>query len=382
MIKKLLADTLVNIGGWTTNKKYIVIESDDWGAIRTPDKKAYDSMLESGIPVDKSLFCRMDTLVDANELETVFSLLDKYKDSLGNSAVITADAVVANPDFEKIKADNYNSYHYETVDKTLDRYFPGNSPFKLWKEGIDKKLFIPQFHGREHVNVPHWLKVLKDGDEFFLKAFDNKCWGISTDIYPKYKKSIQATFDCTEKDDLNYLEDALKDGLNVFENLFGYRSETFIPNNYIFPEELLPTLQESGVTAMQGMKYQKLPHIPGQSRRMVRRYNGQNVGEKPGLLQMVRNTHFEPSLFPYQQREKALKSCLGQIKISFLLKKPAIISCHRINFSGRLEPENRDVNLKLMDKLLSEIVRRWPDVIFTDSASLAKIIKADLQKKK
>ncbi|RZJ76713.1 MAG: hypothetical protein EOO45_01295 [Flavobacterium sp.] len=375
MLKQLLTDALVNIGGWTTNKKIVVIESDDWGAIRTPDKRAFDNMLKAGIPVDKSLFCRLDTLVDHNELESVFSILDKYKDSRGNSAIITANAVVANPDFEKIKADNYERYHYETVDKTLERYFPGNSPFSLWKEGIDNKLFFPQFHGREHVNVPFWLDVLRQGDEVYTKAFENGCWGISNDIYKKYNKSIQATFDCTEKEDLLFLEGSIADGLDVFENLFGYRSETFIPNNYIFPEELFPALLSSGVTTMQGMKYQKLPYLQSVARRKVRRLNGQRMGEGPGLLQIVRNAHFEPSVFPYQQRDKALTTCLNQLKMSFLLKKPAVISCHRFNFSGRLEPENRDINLRLLDRFLMEVTKRWPDVIFMDSASLSKMIK-------
>ncbi|MGQ2982067.1 polysaccharide (de)acetylase [Flavobacterium sp.] len=375
MVKQLLADALVNIGGWTTNKKIVVIESDDWGAIRTPDRQAFDNMLKSGIPVDKSLFCRFDTLVDANELESVYAILSKYKDSHGNHPVITANAVVANPDFDKIKADGFETYYYETVDRTLERYFPGKSPFPLWKEGIDNKLFIPQFHGREHVNVPFWLDVLKKGDEVYKTAFENGCWGISNDIYKKYSKSIQATFDCTEAKDIEFLKGAVADGLDGFEKLFGYRSETFIPNNYIFPEELFDTLQSSGVKAMQGMKYLKLPHLSGQPRRKIRRYNGQKVGNAPGMTQLVRNSHFEPSVFPFAQRQKALATCIGQLKMSFLLKKPGIISCHRFNFSGRLEAENRDINLRLLDTLIKEVLKRWPDVIFTDSASLAKMIK-------
>ena len=33
-----LKNNLVNYNGWQTNRKIIVFESDDWGAIRTPSK--------------------------------------------------------------------------------------------------------------------------------------------------------------------------------------------------------------------------------------------------------------------------------------------------------------------------------------------------------
>jgi hypothetical protein len=375
-IKKIISNTLVNIYGRSTQKRIVVFESDDWGSIRMPSIKAYNTLLSEGIPVNKSSYCQYDNLCSTEDIESLLSLLQKHKDSIGNHPVITANAVVANPDFKKIKEADFSSYHYETIDKSFERFFPKSNPMKLWNEGYQQHIFVPQFHGREHVNVPFWLDVLQKKDIVFSKAFEKSCWGISNDIYHKYPKSIQASFDYNYETELDFMKESIQDGLTIFEKLFGYRAESFTPNNYIWPSVLNSTLQENGVNFMQGMKYQLLPKpFRTVKRNKIRRYNGQRIGDGKGILQTVRNVQFEPSLLLESQKDMAVKDCLDQIQSAFFWNKPAIISVHRINFCGTLNVENRNGNLKRFDLLLHEITRRWPDVIFMDSVTLSKTIK-------
>jgi hypothetical protein len=372
-IRKSIANHLVNSKGATTKQKIVVFESDDWGSIRMPNLSAYASLLNDGIAVDKSPYCKYDNLCSAEDVEMLFAVLKKHKDANGNHPCITANVVVTNPDFEKIKASGYNDYFYETIDETFKRFFPANNPMEIWKEGMSQNLFVPQFHGREHVNVPFWLAVLKDDDAVFTKAFEQGCWGISSDVYNKYPKSIQASFDYNDRSELEFMKESIADGLRIFEDLFGYRSQSFIPNNYIWANELDKTLLHNGVKFMQGMKYQLLPKPKGENKRkMIRRFSGQRINN---LLQLVRNGQFEPSLLSESAKPLAVSDCLSQIKNAFLWNKPAIISIHRINFCGSLHAENRDANLKLFDQLLLEITKRWPDAVFMDTVSLAKNIK-------
>lgn len=60
--------------------------------------------------------------------------------------------------------------------------------------------------------------------------------------------------------------------------------------------------------------------------------------------------------------------------MAFRWNKAAIISTHRINFIGLIDNRNREKNLKLFKILLSEIVKRWPDVEFITSEQLGDII--------
>ena len=374
-IKNRVRAHLINYKGWSTKRKIVVFESDDWGSIRMPNKQAFDNLLNKGVPVNKSPYCLYDNLCSVEDIELLFNVLRKHKDSLGKNPVITANVVVANPDFKKIKETDFGNYYYESVDKTLEHFFPGNSPLAIWKEGLKNDLFFPQFHGREHVNVPLWLKTLRANDPIFTEAFNNGCWGISTDAYNKYPKSIQASFDYNNSDELQFLEQSIDEGLDLFEKLFGYKSESFIPNNYIWSSELDYILQKKGVKYMQGMKYQLYPKLEGDDKRKkTRRYNGQRFGHNLELLNIVRNGVFEPSFLLNSDRTISVRNCLEQIQNSFFWSKPAVISVHRINFCGTLQKDNRDTNLILFDKLLKEITKKWPDVIFMDTVSLAELI--------
>lgn len=371
-IRKFVSNQLVNLSGWQTDQKTVVIESDDWGSVRMPSVAAYESLLGQGIPVNKSPYCRYDNLCSAEDVRLLFDVLQQHRDHQGKHPIITANVVVANPDFEKIEASGFNHFFYETIDATFQRNFANDNPMDLWREGIEKKLFLPQFHGREHINVAFWLDKLRTKDPVFTQAFEQGCSGISTDVYHKYPKSVQASFDYDHPTELDFMKESLTDGLAIFERLFGYQSKSFIPNNYTWPAELDATLTANGVSIMQGMKYQLLPKPAGETnRRMTRRENGQITN---GLLQTVRNVQFEPSLLPGAQKPKVVKDTLDQIGAAFFWKKPAVITMHRINFCGSLHTENRDCNLKLLHQLLSEITKRWPDVVFTDTVSLAQTI--------
>jgi len=371
-LRKFVSNQLVNISGWKTNQKIVVFESDDWGSLRMPSVAAYDALLGAGIRVDKSPYCKYDNLCSAEDVRLLFETLQKHKGSNGKHPIITANVVVGNPDFEKIKASGYDNYFYETIDATFQRYFPNDNPMDVWKQGIKQQLFLPQFHGREHVNVAFWLDKLRQADPVFTKAFQYGCSGISTDVYNKYPKSVQATFDYDDKGELNFLKESLTDGLVIFERLFGFKSKSFIPNNYTWTPELDETLTRNGVEILQGMKYQLLPKPAGETkRRMTRRFIGQRAN---GLLQTVRNVQFEPGFLSDSQKSNAVNDTINQIAASFFWKKPAVVSVHRINFCGSLQARNREQNLKLFDQLLTEITKRWPDVVFTDTVSLAQII--------
>ena len=64
----------------------------------------------------------LDTLEDKDDLEQLFETLHSVKDSKGKPAVMTPFVNVANPDFEKIKAAEYQQYFYEPFTTTLKKY--------------------------------------------------------------------------------------------------------------------------------------------------------------------------------------------------------------------------------------------------------------------
>ena len=70
---------------------------------------------------------------------------------------------------------------------------------------------------------------------------------------------------------------------------------------------------------------------------------------------------------------------MSEISSAFLWKHPAVICSHRVNFIGGLNEKNRDQNLLFLKKLLSEIVKLWPDVEFMSSNQLGNLIQSDIK---
>ena len=66
--KEKLAKNYVNARGWKTNHKYLIIESDDWGAIRMPSKSTYNLFIEKKIPVNNLHIDKYDSLESEEDL--------------------------------------------------------------------------------------------------------------------------------------------------------------------------------------------------------------------------------------------------------------------------------------------------------------------------
>lgn len=368
-IKSLIGRNLTNAQGAGVNRKIVVFESDDWGSIRMPHSDIYQRYKELGFDLDSCPYSQYDTLASAEDLDALFETLNGYKDIHGNHPKFTFNTVMANPLFEKIRASEYTEYFYEPFPETLGRYYPNEKVFDLWKQGIEEKLIQPQFHGREHVNVLSWLSLLRVGNEPLLKAFELGFWGIPKSFYGSDRINIQAAFGGVSLQDLEFSANNLREGLQLFEELFGFKSKTFIPNNYTFPEELQSVLLNAGVVGIQGMKKQK---IPQQNGGIVTRniYTGKR--NQWQQIYTVRNAIFEPSQMP--ENFNNIEHCLNEINNSFFWKKPAIITSHRLNYIGTLNKENRTRNLKMLGILFDNILKRWPDVEFLSSDELIEII--------
>lgn len=367
-IKSSLRRNIINAIGWKTNRKIIVIESDDWGSIRTPSIKL-KNVLNSDL--SSNPYFLYDTLASQIDLENIFEIQLKFKDIQGNPPIITTNTVVANPDFDRIKKHNFETYYYEPFVETLKRYYPNQNVWSTWKTGLKTKLFFPQFHGREHINVPLWLKLLREKNTELLKAFDLGCWWAST--YNESQLSLQASYDSVNKSDINFHSIAIKEGLHLFENIFGFASQSFIANNYIWSPELDKITSKGGVKYIQGMKYQKLPSFGyNGKRKMIRHYLGDK--NRYGQYYLIRNSVFEPSLKPINYDN--VGECLNDIQNAFMWRKPAIITTHRLNFVGALDYRNRDRNLTQFETLLKEITKRWTDIEFMTSADLGSIIES------
>jgi len=370
-IKREAAQNVFNLVGWQTNRKMLVIESDDWGSIRMPSKEVYNKLLNSGIRVDKCSYNSNDSLESEVDLSLLFDEVSKFKDKDGKPLVITANYIVANPDFKRIESDEFQNYSYEPFTETYKKYPLCKNSLQILKQGIESKIFHPQFHGREHLNVNRWMKALRANLEETKFAFDNGVFGLSTNITKEKRGSYLAALDIDELSDIEDQKVILQEGLDLFENIFSYRSNSFIAANSVWNPAIEYSLKQNGIKTIQVNRLQLVPQIGNGNYRKKYHFIGQkNINNQ---IFLVRNVSFEPSNNPSLDW---VSSAFHEIECAFRWNKPAIIGSHRVNFIGSINPENRKRNLILLNELITKIIKKWPEIEFMTSDQLANIIVA------
>lgn len=359
-----------NLPGWSTNRKIVVIESDDWGSVYMSSREALEALQAKGLKLS-SHYLNNDTLESNEDMALLFELLCRHKDSTDRHVVITGVNVVANPDFEKIKANGFSKYEYESFTETAKRFRGSDRIHDFWMNGIQERLMVPVFHGREHLNVQRWMRLLQAGNDALRIAFDHGVSCLDTDLRGHPLPELRAAFDIDTTNDITYLKEVISTGLCDFEKLFGYRSTYLIPTNGPFNTSLEP------FTAELGIRYigtGKIHYEPLGNNRFKKHYRYLGKINRNKQIYLTRNCSFEPNSWEHPKSKDWVDSCLKEIEIAFRCFKPATISTHRVNYTGSLDPKNRENGLRKLDGLLSGIIKKWPDVEFMTSMELGDLI--------
>lgn len=364
---KTLRKSYVNFKGWNSKKKFLIIESDDWGSIRMPNKQTYELLLKRGLPVDKSRYSKFDSLESCKDLDRLFETLNSVKDKNNKNACLTANFLVANPDFEKIKKQNFEQYYYEDIFQTYDRYGFDNVK-EFIQKGIDNNVFFPQFHGREHMHPQRWLYAVKNCENERI-CFDlNAIPGVPINCLPTQTKKFLAAVDYYDVTEKNFVEEALEDGLHLFENIFGYKSKSFIAPQSVRGNHLDSILFKNGVLFHQNGQ-QLLPSFEDKNNKIVNHYWGHR--NEFGMTSWRRNVTFEPSK---NSNFDCVSEALKEIENAFFWGKPAVLNSHRVNFVGSLNEKNQLDSLSKLKDLLQKVVKKWPEVEFINSQQLGEFI--------
>ncbi|MDN3658894.1 hypothetical protein QWZ08_24840 [Ferruginibacter paludis] len=352
-----------NYRGKKLHGRFLIIESDDWGAIRTPSRYALEAFKNKGLDLPNSVY-KNDSLASNEDLDALFNLLQSLRDNSGNPLKLTANVIMANPDFKKIKAADFKTFYFEDFRSTLLHYPQHDQSFSRWQKAITDGLFMPQFHGREHLQYNRWLKVLQAGNEDALFCFN---LGATYSGLKDY--SFMEAYDWDSPTDVEEQKKVVLEGLRMFENVFGFKSKSFIAPCYNWDSALEPLLQANGVKIIQGIRYQlkptgcfdnyqRMPHSFGEINQL-------------GLAYNVRNCFLEPSMLPAKDW---VDSCLAQIATAFLWQKPAVICSHRINYIGYIDKGNRERGLRDLKTIIRKVQSKWPDVQFISTDQLDEML--------
>jgi len=343
-----------------TDRKTIIFTSDDWGSIRIKSKKDRDDLEEKRLLIADNRFDRFDTLETNQDLEELFEVLLSFKDFKGNHPIITAPTNVANPNFEAIEQNGFEQYVYETIAETISKTEGRDKVLNLYKEGIANKIFIPQSHGKEHLQTDWWMNELKNKDSFARKVFSNHFFFIPDQFLVTNVTNLQASFNANQTKDIAHYSETIQQTVKLFYELFNYYPTYFTPPAMFYNRILEDHLVRNGFKYIDVELIQK--NLLDQ--KISLNYQGR---KKRSLKAIVRNNVFETNLIP---NNDGVDSCLKGIELAFKYKQPAIISNHRVSFAGGIEESNRAKGLQALRKLLNAILNKWPDAEFDTIPSL------------
>lgn len=359
-----IKNNILNAFSFKLNKKLLIFESDDWGSIRTSSLVALEKLRKLGVNFNQPggiPFHENDCLESLDDINNLISVLSSHQDLECKNPIFTLLYVVANPDFDKIRSNNFQNYYYETADNSYQRIW-GEDVLSEIINGINLGTLRTEFHGREHLNVPKWMSYLQRSDEHTLASFDENMWAF---------QPSNVNFDFCEAFYIdsyllvNSYKDILSDGLDIFNHLFGKYPKYFVPPNGPFENVLNKTLNDKGIKLISSDFIHK-------SNLKSRFWNRQirYLGKKNnfGQYYVKRNCFFEPTIYG----KESIESCLNQIKLAFDNNLPAIISTHRLNYVSGLSLKNRDFGLSMLDNLLEKIKTEFPEVVFGTTQDLLK----------
>ena len=367
--KRRISDYVKNALGWRTSRRLVAFAVDDYASVRTASPKAWEHLDSAGLGVSNQMD-RFDAVETRDDLAALFEVLASVQDSRGRPAVFTAYALSANPDFEKIHADG-GRYHFESVPRTFERLAAEQAEayegtWSLWQEGMAKGLIRPQFHGREHFNIELLEKKLAAQAPDLLANLEcSSMAGIGREPTMPGVGFTEA-FGLNDKASLSAHTQILEEGLNLFEQVWGFRSETFTPPAQKLHPSLYPVAEAGGVVSIDKPLRCSRPMGDGTSQREVNR-SGRQKGQ--GHVTVVRNVVFEPCK---DMGFEPVSRALEQIQAAFFWGRPAIISSHRVNFGGHLDEANRRRGLEALSLLLKGLVARWPEVEFLSVDQLVR----------
>lgn len=377
-LKKNILLNLKNIYGWKTNRKVVVFAIDDYGNVRVDSKAARERMDKAGLKIH-SRFDAFDTLETREDLEMLYETLSSVKDKNGRPAVFTPLALPCNINFEQMAEEGYKEYRYELLPETfkkLEAMQPQaySGMMELWKDGIKNGLMAPQFHGREHLN----LKIINEKLKTRLPVGQVKNFEVLTALTNRSYTSISdtgyktigytAAFQFWDFKENEGFEEIISSGLDSFEKVFGYRASVFNAPAGGESNEIYKYLNDGGVRFIE-VPLIKKEHLGFGKYKRIFNYTGKK--NELGQTFLVRNCVFEPTS---DTTIDWAAYTIKQIEAAFRWNRPAIISSHRVNFCGHIDPGNCKVGLESLRGLLERIVSKWSDAEFVSLGELGGVI--------
>jgi hypothetical protein len=330
----------------------VLLQSDDWGRIGVRDEEGKEQLRRLGVRLGERPYDYY-SLETAADVMAVRDMLKRHRDSTGRHACLVMNFLMANLDFVRMQAKDYN----EIVLLPLTHGFPGHwsrpGLFEAYHQGIADRVFHPALHGLTHFcrrGVEESLAG-KGEQRDLLRTF----WKAETPyihwrmpwVGHEYCAAGKAGFLSQEEQ-----QSLVRHAAELFRQFFSVQPLTACAPGYRGNADTHAAWAECGVrVAQNGGEAPRPPHL-----------------DEYEMLNLYRTVDVEPS-----ERGLEVEKYMELAGACFARGIPAIISVHSINFHSTLK-DFRSTTLQALDELLFALEAKYPNLLYVHDADMYEIV--------
>jgi hypothetical protein len=352
--QKLLGRHKEERRSFSFERPLVLLQSDDWGRVGVRDQEGYELLRASGIRLGENPY-DFYTLETAEDVMAIRDLLKRHRDSVGRSACLVMNFVLANLDFARL-----HSLAPGIPLLPLAQGLPGKwkrpGLFEAYRQGITDDVFYPALHGLTHFctrAAEH--AIAKDG---VRAALLRTMWQAETPYIYWRMPWIGYEYNNPEKPQAGFLSagsqrDLIQTAADAFKSFFSTPALSACAPGYRANQDTLVAWSNCGVRVTQnGSGTPVNPHM-----------------DEYEILSLYRTIDIEPS-----QRDLPIDKYLQLADGCFARGMPAVVSVHSINFHSSLK-DFRGPTLQTLDLFLSALEAKYPNLLYVHDLNLYEVVK-------
>jgi hypothetical protein len=341
------------VRGFSFSRPLVLLQSDDWGRVGVRDCEGYEQLRASGIRLGEHPY-DFYTLETADDVIALRDMLKRHRDSTGRAACLVMNFVLANLDFQKMLANDWQRVHLLPLTEGLPGKWKRPGLFEAYRLGITEGVFYPALHGLTHFcrsAVEHALSTRGE-----RAALLQALWKAETPFIHWRTPWVGYEYCNPEKPHAGFLSaeaqtELIRKAANVFKKFFSTPPLSACAPGYRANKDTSLAWSQCGVRVAQNGSGAPLPPYIGECE----------------ILNLHRTIDFEPS-----QRELSIEKYVQLAEQCFAQGIPGIVSVHAINFHSSLN-DFRGPTLQVLDGFLSALEAKYPNLLYVHDSDLYDI---------
>lgn len=360
-----------------TGYHWICYENDDWGG---PPGIINATVGEELVTkqVKNAGFWLNNTLESASDMDDLFAVFAKHSEVVVTSFFIVdffnGTAMESNGFTEFVGVPiNKTGWIEETPYNSSGPNYRGDVTSK-WKEGYNQGYWLPQYHGRWHIDMDWLLQNASEGCTTTIDCIVNyttspsKLFGVSQVGKSEYMNNALLTADLGYSNKTTpQVQANISVGLQEFYNLFGFYSESTVAPNYYLSNNTIAAFKNTTIYGHTGAPGYGLDD----SGDPLLSWNWEQFDYFNGVSTLGRLISFNEINITH------LSAKMDDINTTFDRGQVAIIEDHKVAYTSGIRdvtaPGERESALLFLDEFLTGVKTWYPDVWYLTSPELHQL---------